>query len=189
MTDEELIREIRNNPQEGVGKLIDLYGGAVTTICRNFLYDFSEFDIEEAVSDTFILFWKNIDKFKLNQEFSLKSYIYSIARNTARDKRRKEKKIDIFSMEEISLDIPDSTDIEREYEYKQKEKILHTCIRQMKEPERTVFLYRFFYGYKISDIANILSLDKKKIENILYRGKKKLREKLNERRDFFDSYR
>ena len=61
------------------------------------------------------------------------------------------------------------------------EAILHTCLENMKEPDKSVFLYRYFYGFKIDDIANILNLPAKKVENILYHGKKKLRNYLQER--------
>lgn len=73
-----------------------MYGGAVATICRNFLYDCGKEDVEEAIADTFTNFWKKSMDFVLNDTFSLKSYIYAIARNVARDKRRKLKREDIF---------------------------------------------------------------------------------------------
>ena len=51
----------------------------------------------------------------------------------------------------------------------------------MKEPDKSVFLYRYFYGYKVSDVGEILNLPTKKVENILYCGKEKLRSDLFER--------
>lgn len=106
MSDEKLLIIIRKNPDKGISKLIDLYGGAISTICHNFLYDCSEYDVEEAISETFIKFWKNLDTFELNPKYTLKSYLYAIARNVARDKRRTLQKGNIFSAEELSLDLP-----------------------------------------------------------------------------------
>ena len=181
MNDQELISLIRKTPDKGVHELMLLYGGSIGTICRNFLYDCSENDIEEAIADTFIHFWKNATNFQLNENYSLKSYLYAIARNTARDKRRKIKKADIFSMEELSLELPADFSTESTLIRKEHEAILHTCLENMKEPDKSIFLYRYFYGYKISDIAIILKLPQKKVENILYRGKEKLRRDLFER--------
>ena len=51
----------------------------------------------------------------------------------------------------------------------------------MKEPDKSVFLYRYFYGYKVGDIATLLDIPDKKVTNILFRGKEKLRRDLYER--------
>ena len=181
MNDQNLLTTIRSNPEKGIHKLMNLYGGSISTICRNFLYDCSENDIEEAIADTFIKFWKQASTFQLNDKYSLKSYLYAIARNTARDKRRLLKKADIFSIEELALDLPSDFSTEDELVRKEHEAILHACLENMKEPDKSVFLYRYFYGYKISDIAVLLNLPFKKVENILYRGKEKLRRDLYER--------
>lgn len=181
MIDQQLLNIIRKNPNKGIHKLMNLYGGAISTICKNFLYDCSESDIEEAISDTFVNFWKHLDSFELNDSFSLKSYLYAIARNVARDKRRKLKKADIFSLEELSLDLPSNDSTENEVIRREHEAILHTCLENMKEPDKSIFLYRYFYGYRISDIANIFNISCKSVENILYRGRLKLRSDLFER--------
>lgn len=181
MNDQELLKILKRNPQQGIHTLMQLYGGAIATICHNFLFDCSEEDVEEAIADTFIHFWKNLDKFEIKEGYSLKSYLYAIARNAARDLRRKQKKADIFSMEELSLELPSEYHLENEVEQRRCKAVLHTCLEQMKEPDKSVFLYRYFYGYKVKDIAEMLNLSVKQVENILYRGKDKLRKDLVER--------
>lgn len=186
MNDKNLLLLLKQHPEQGIHKLMTLYGGAISTICRNFLYDCSESDIEEAIADTFIHFWKHREKFELKENYSLKSYLYAIARNTARDSRRKLQKSDIFSIEELSLELPSEYHLENEIERKRCEAILHTCLEEMKEPDKSIFLYRYFYGYKIKDIAQILSLTPKQVENTLFRGKDKLRNDLLERGIFHE---
>ena len=46
------------------------------------------------------------------------------------------------------------------------------------EPDRSIFILRFFYFEKVKSIALKLNLDEKKVENILYRSKSKLKEEL-----------
>lgn len=181
MTDQEILVLLKNNPNQGIHILIELYGGAVSTICENFLYDCPKADVEEAIADTFTNFWKRSESFELSNMFTLKSYIYAIARNVSRDKRRKSKKADIYSLEEISLEFLSDFSVEKEMERKEMEATLHTCLENMKEPDKSIFLYRYFYGFKIADIANMLNLSKKKVENILYHGKNRLRKDLLER--------
>lgn len=181
MTDEQLLLLLRNNPEQGVHEMMRVYGGSVATICRNFLYDFSDHDIEEVIADTFIQFWRNLEKFERKENYTIKSYLYAIARNAARDKRRKAKKEDVFSLEELSLELPDGYDLEQEVQRREYEAVLHTCLENMREPDKSVFLYRYFYGYRVKDIAEKLTIGVKQVENILYRGKEKLRNDLLER--------
>lgn len=181
MKDQELMDIIKNNPEQGIHILIDKYGGAVLTICRNFLYDCPEADIEEAVADTFTNFWKKSSLFVLNERYSMKSYIYTIARNVACDRRRKLKKASIYSIEEVALELPADFSVEKEMEQREMEAVLHSCLEDMKEPDKSIFLYRYFYGFKITDIAQRLGISEKKVENILYYGKTKLRKDLQKR--------
>lgn len=181
MSEKEILLLLKKNPGKGIHEMMNLYGDAISTICRNFLYDCPKDDIEETIADTYINFWRNLDKFKLDERYSLKSYLYAIARNAARDKRRSLKKADIYSLEELELVLVSGENIELEYEKKEMEAVLHTCLENMKEPDKTIFLYRYFYGYKTSEIGEMLSLPLKKVENILYRGKERLRKELAER--------
>lgn len=175
MGDRELLLLLEEKPEAGIHEMMNQFGGAVHTICRNFLYDCSEHDVEEAVADTFIHFWKKRTEFVLDDCYSVRSYLYAIARNAARDKRRKLKRRDIFSLEEISLDMPSAQNVEADFERRKNEQIVHECLKKMKEPDRSIFIYRYFYGFKTKEIAGMMKLTTKKIENILYRGKEKLR--------------
>ena len=121
------------------------------------------------------------EKYMPDASHSVKSYLYAVARNAARDRRRRLKKQDIFSIEEISLEFPSDRNVESDCEKKRNEEILHDCLRQMREPDRSIFLYRYFYGFQIKEIAKRMKISAKKVENILYRGKEKLRIALLER--------
>ena len=181
MKEKRILLLMEKNPEGAIHEMMNFYGDSIHTICRNFLYDCSEDDIEETVADTYINFWRNRKKFKQDEKYSLKSYLYAIARNAARDKRRSLKKADIFSLEELELVLVSDDNIEMQYEKKEMEAVLHSCLEAMKEPDKTIFLYRYFYGYKTSEIGKMLNLSTKKVENILYRGKDKLRKDLEER--------
>jgi len=188
MEEKEIIRLMQENPEAGIHEAIICYGGAVETICRNFLYDRQEMDIEEAVADSFIKLWKAKDKLEMKNNKSLKCYLYEIARNTSIDKRRTFKKPDIFPLEEVELILRAPLNLEEDYVQKINENILHECIEETSEPDKSIFILRYFYGMKIKDIAKKMELSPKKVENILSRGKEKLEVALNERGIFRESY-
>ena len=86
MTDQEFLFLLEHDPEAGIHELMQIYGGAIYTICKNFLSDCPESDIEETVADTYIHFWKYRDRFVPDETHSVKSYLYAIARNAARTK-------------------------------------------------------------------------------------------------------
>lgn len=50
----------------------------------------------------------------------------------------------------------------------------------MEEPDKSIFILRYFYFEKIKDISSRLGLSPKKVENCLYRQKDKLKKALIE---------
>lgn len=184
--DYEMYQLLKQDPETGIHQLLRRYGGAIKTICKNFLYDCSDEDVEEAIADTIIRFWKGLHNYNPSAETSLKAYLFAVARNAARDKRRQLKKGSIFSLEEVTIELVSSENIESDYLQREQEMILHQCIEEMDEPDRSVFLYRYFYGFDHRKIADMLSLVPKKVENILYRGKQKLQKMLVERGMTYD---
>jgi RNA polymerase sigma-70 factor (ECF subfamily) len=188
MQEQELIELLKEDPETGICEALRLYGGAVETICRNFLYDCQEMDIEEAVADTFLKLWKAKDRIGRHPRKGMKSYLYEIARNTARDKRRALKRASIYSLEEIELGLKAPLDIETDFIRKSNERILHECLDDTGEPDRSIFVMRYFYGEAIKDIALKLEMTPKSVENTLYRGKQRLEKALNERGIFRESY-
>lgn len=177
--DKKILSLLRKSPEEGLSLALDIYGGAVKTICKNILSDCKTEDMEEAISDTFFKLWKNIDKFKKDKNTSLKSYIYAIARNTALDKRRSLKCENlILPMDEDSLGI--NINMEDEITQKLNNKIIHSTIDKMNEPDKSIFILRYFYFEKVKDIGIKLDLPPKKVENSLYRNKEKLKKSLIE---------
>lgn len=181
MKEKELIDLIQSNPDKGIHKAMALYGRAVNTICNSILGEYGTDTVDEAVSDTFFKLWKNSDRISLETGYSLKSYLYSIARNTAIDIRRKNGyslvSLDDEKEQEIAADIS----IEEEIQKKELKQILHEVIERLGEPDNRVFLYKYFLFLKNKEIAKCLELPEKKVENILYRGKGKLKEMLEER--------
>lgn len=177
--DKRILSLLKKSPEEGLSLALDTYGGSVKTICKNILYDCSSEDIEEAISDTFLKLWRNVDKFKKEKGTNLKSYIYAIARNTSLDKRRQLKNYNlILPLEEDSLEL--SINMEDSYAKKINNSLIRKTINNMEEPDKSIFILRYFYFEKIKDISKRLDLTPKKVENCLYRGKEKLKKSLIE---------
>lgn len=175
--DRKIIKLLKKSPEGGIKMAIDTYGAAVNTICKNILINLNSEDIEEAISDTFFKLWKNVDNFNHEKNKSLKSYIYAIARNTCFDKLKTSNcNTSLFEIDENDLGI--DVNMEDEYSKLHNKKIIKTTLDNFKEPDRSIFILRYFYFERVKVIASKLNLSEKKVENILYRSKTKLKEEL-----------
>lgn len=180
MNDEQIINAIKLSPQKGIEFAIEVYGGAVKVICKAILAAYGEEDVEEAISDTFFALWHGIEKFDVNKA-SFRSYIYGIARNCANNKARRIRK----QAKTIPIDKADEAitnqDVEQDAIGKINSEIMLDIISHMRPPQGRVFIYKYINGMSIKEISEIFCIKEKDVQNILYRGKKKLKNLFKQR--------
>lgn len=181
MNDEKLLELIILNPEKGIHEAMQLYGRAVNTICRSVLRGYEAGLVDEAVSETFFKLWKKSTQFSSEKGTTLKSWLYSIARNTAIDIRRKNGYQMVSINDENEPELIADISVENEMQKRELKQILNEVIALLGEPDNQVFLCKYFLCMKNKEIANKLQISEKKTENILYRGKAKLKELLAER--------
>lgn len=85
----------------------------------------------------------------------------------------------VLPIDENTLGVGIST--EDDYTKKINNKIIKEAIDNMEEPDKSIFILRYFYYEKVKDIATRLNLSPKKVENCLFRSKDKLKKLLIER--------
>lgn len=177
MTEWKLVSLLQEDPEKGIAEVLDLYGGAIKVICANILRDCSREDVEEAISDTMVAIWKSANHFEQTRGASFKSYCYGIARKTALAKRKSTgKDWNMIPLEEDQID--ERAAIEEQLGKREEEKLLHEVVSELGEPDRTIFILRYFYFFRVKEIAEKLRLTDKKVENCLCRGRKRLKERL-----------
>lgn len=180
MNDRQLILLLKNAPSEGLSELIARYGGQVKWIVEKIIGTNHPRDVEECVSDAFLRLWQNIDRFHPENGTPLRSYLFGIARYAAIDCKRRNLKIeDPIPAAENDLTI--EVDFTDKIAETINTRILQESIDSLPEPDRQIFILRYFLEQPISAIAQQLSLSQKAVENKLYRGKKLLKTDLIER--------
>ena len=179
MNDKELMRLIEKSPSEGISLALDLYGGAVKTICQTILEGYSQADIEETVSDTFTSLWRSISHYDIDRHTSLKSYLYGIARNLALNKKRALAKVSHIDLEEV--DPVPTESAEEQVSLLIDSQMIYDAIMALDSPDKEIFLHRYYLDERIKTIAGALHLPEKAIENRLSRGKNALKKQLLKR--------
>lgn len=159
--------------EEVMNKYLPLVSNIVYNIGRDRL---SKEDMEETISDIFVILWNNTDKII---EGKLQGYLCRIARTKALDRLSKHKKPQTLDIEELEIQSDFSMEVTAEID--DVTEILHELIDELHEPDREIMLRYYYYQQTAPIIAKILRMNKETVNSKLRRNKEKLRLKLKER--------
>lgn len=176
MYDDKLIKLLKGNPSKGLSTAIDQYGPLVKTVVTRIIGYENQRDVEECISDVFVELWKSIENF--NQEKgTLKNYIISIARHVSINTyNRKLIKHELIPLEDNDLEI--ELDLTNEVSKSINKDIIKETINSLPQPDKDIFIKRYYLFESVKEIASSLDLAPKSVENKLYRGKDKLKTEL-----------
>ena len=169
------IVEYFNNNELNLELIIDEYSSYVRTIIENMAKQFlSMEDVEEILSDTFLILWKNRNKLDFEKELS--PYIAGITKNLVREKSRVINiHNDISDYENI---IQDLTKIDMICEQRDKISIIDRCVRKMKKIDIDIFNLYYYSAIRISEISNILNISEFSVKSKLFRIRRKIKKEL-----------
>lgn len=165
---------LRNNELD-LEMIIDEYGRYIYKIIENMaVQHLSKEDIEEIISDTFLVLWKNRDKLDTSKELS--PYIAGITKNLVKEKSRV---INIHSdISDYENIIQDLAKIDMICEQREKISIIDQTVKKMKKTDIEIFELYYYSSMKISEIATILNISEFSIKSKLFRIRKKIKKEL-----------
>ncbi|MGL4737590.1 MAG: RNA polymerase sigma factor [Cellulosilyticaceae bacterium] len=177
MQEESILRDLKAGDVHVYEQLVHLYSRYVATIVHR-VGDgqLTAQDIEEVSADVFIKLWQQRDHIDVSGD-KLKSYIGVMARNHTLNRLRG-KGVSIIPLEEDMIDYqtPENTLVEEE-----ERVLVHQVIEILPEPDREIFIRRYFYMERVQEIASRLGLNVQTVGTKLFRGRKKLERHLRER--------
>lgn len=142
---------------------------------NTFMHDVSV--AEELTEDTFVKLVLKKPKFR--DQSSFKTWLYSIARNLARDylRRRKKQEVSLDDCPEISAE---EADLEQAYIRQEKKILLHRTMRKLKPEYQQVLWLAYFENLSQKDVAKIMKKSVHNVETLAYRARRALKSKLLE---------
>lgn len=173
---EEIIELFEEDGILNIEKIVNRYNAYIYKILRNSISN--ESDIEEIVSDVFIIFWRNYKR--LDRKTKIKPYLVGITKNLIKKKYR-DYSINIENIELYENDIVYSIDTQELAENKEKSIIISESLSKIKDLDRNIFIMFYYNQKKIKDISQILKISETKVKVILYRVRKLIRRNLKER--------
>ena len=158
-----------------IEEIINKYTNYLYTTITNITYgNLSNEDIEEVISDTFFIFWKNKEKFDANKKINL--YLAGIAKNLIKEKFRK---IHINNnIEDYENILIDTYDISNSYEQIERNHIIEETLDSMKQEDKDMFVLYYYFSKSIKEISKQLDCSEFKIKSRLFRIRKKLKTNL-----------
>ena len=166
-----LCHQLKRKPESIINQAIEIYTPYLSTVLYNMVGNgLPREDIEEIVSDVFIMLWKNAEYIDLSKG-TLRSYIAATARNFAL--KRLNKKKDYISLDDIELPTEDSF-------ADTKTNSLWDAVMTLGEPDNEIFVRYYRFDEKLKDISRATGLNISTIKSKLSRGKRKLKRILSD---------
>ena len=174
MTEQIMLKKIRDRDPAGLEALMDRYTPYVSAIVWNILrFSMQPEDAEEVVSDVFLAAWNQAEDLQLGK---IKAWLAGVARNTARKKLRN---IDQeLPLEEDILELPEQAGLESALEKTEERFLVNWAVNDLPEQDREVFLRHYYYAQTVREISKEMTLNESTIKTKLRRGRTKLKETL-----------
>ena len=178
MKDHEIIALFFERSERAITELINKYGAAIKNVASNILKDAQ--DAEEAVNDTYLTVWNRIPPVKPKY---LGAYSCRIARNLSLKRlyaNTAEKRNGYYdvALDELEETIPALSTVESVYDAKELTQYLNHFLKDLSKEDRYIFMRRYWYGDKISDIAENLNVTPHRVSVRLFRLRQKLQDYL-----------
>lgn len=157
-----------------IDKIIEDFSGYLYTIIQN-SGNFIKEDIEEIISDTYLILWNN--QYKLDLDKKLSSYLVGIVRNLIKQKYKvfNKKYENIESYEDILIT---NECIDVIIENNEVNRKIIELLNKLKQDDKEIFYEYYFYSKKIKEIAIQNNISQSKVKIILHRTRNKLRKEL-----------
>ena len=177
------------------GKIVDLYwardekaitesqrkyGRMLSSLSYSLLSSYE--DAEECVNDTYLDAWNAMPEAR--PEF-LGAFLSKITRRISIDRFRAKHRERRGGMNEIvsELDecIPSEDRVDRQYENMLLRDEINDFLYSQPKEKRVMFVLRYFYSKSVSEIARQISVGESKVKTTLFRMRKELQERLEEK--------
>lgn len=139
----------------------------------------SEQDAEDITQNLFMKIWEQRNK--INEELNFKSYLFKIAKNDIYNVFKKRSYGVRYCNHVIESGIHQaaSKHTEERYEYQDELNLVSKLIDEFPPKQKLIFRLNKIDGYSQNEIATMLDLSVRTVENNVFRGVKKLRGKLS----------
>ena len=182
MNDDTLYTCYRNGETEAFDQFMIRYGDSLTRYLYRYLNDWQ--DAEDLMIEAMA---RIMAKRPRISEGCFKAYLYKTGRNLASRFHLNRTRISQFSLDEYEEIIGDYYPMETRAVEEERRQILHRCLDRI-DPKMKEALWLVYYeGMTYAQAGIVMGVNSKKVDHLLNRGKKKMRQEL-EKEGITDAY-
>lgn len=182
--DEERYRRFLDGDDNGLREIIEIYYSGLMLYINGLVNDMSE--TQDIVQETFVKL--AVKKPRFRKKYAFKTWLFTIARNTAYDYlRRYRTRLSDKQIEEYTT-ISDGVDIEKEYLRTSQNIQLHNAMKELNHDYFQVLYLMYFEDFDIGDIAVAMHRSDRQVRDLIYRAKKSLKSKLEKAGFQYEDY-
>lgn len=171
ISDKDLIENLKKKDKKALDILVEKYSNLIFKIAYSVLNNRQL--SEECVNDVLLKVWDSINSFNRNED-KFKCWIMAIAKYTAIDLLRKEKKHYDNNLLDENIS-KEGLLVEEALEVKETRQLIISEIKKMDDVNKQIFIKKFFFMEPIKNIGQALGLSDSAVSNRLLREKKKLK--------------
>ena len=173
--EKELIYLLKSKDLDGFRKIVEVYQEKLLKFILSRISNFSE--AEDLLQESFFKIWKNADFFD-EKKSTLKTWVYSITKNTITDFLRK-RKLNILSFGNL-LKLQgkgkiDGSVFENEESLVKEERDLFEALKRLKGDEREIIHLRYFSELSIKEISEVLKMNENTVKTKIKRALEKMK--------------
>lgn len=167
MEDRELLKVLRQNPENGIRLVMKQYAALCYYIAKQKLLDFPQEEVEECVSDVFLAFYHQYTAIDLERG-SIKGFLSVLARRKAIDRWRRLAGKETLPLQE-NITTSDS------FEQQEERKILLDAVLALGDPDAKIVILKYYFGYPTKKIAEIFGLKENTVDQKVRRSLAKVK--------------
>ena len=174
MTEEQILRKLRQGDPAGLEALMDLYIPYVSAICWNILRNTMQpEDAEEVVSDVFLAAWEQAMEIRPGYT---KQWLGAVARNKAKNRLRLLGQE--LPLEEDVLELPEEQTPQGQLDRREEGRLVRRAVDQLPGEDREIFLRHYWYAQTLQEISDSMHLNPSTVKTKLRRGRLRLKQLL-----------
>lgn len=177
-SDDEIIKSIKTGKTQNFEIIINRYNKKILNFINRMIFDYDE--SQNISQDVFLKVYENLNRYKMEGNFQ--AFIFKIAKNLTLNYIKKRKRVLFFS-ERFSSGIEGKYFRYEATQYKNiddkvKEELLISSIMELKENQRIALILKVYLDFSYKNISKITDWSIPKIETLISRAKKSLKNKI-----------